>query len=152
MSDHPAITLAQAIANLMASTPPTAGWSQSFTAQRSYLPIMDTAKVGPELYVFVIPAMPTPDERETRGDYLRELAVRIVVQRKLSSTANAEVDPMVALMNQIEQWMAGREPGVTGMVWARMEPSGQLYYEGDLNEFNVFNASATAVYQVRRTG
>jgi len=150
-ADHPAITLADAVVALLNDEHPVGGWSQSFTAERRYLPQLDLTKLGPEIYISCLPASAAPDGRDTRGQFVREIGIKIVVQRKVTTDSNDELDAMVAFVDQVQTFLQITPPTTDLLVqFVRIEPDSQLYYSGDLREKSVFGSDFTATFQVRR--
>lgn len=75
-------------------------FSQSFTAERVYLP-RHTPKELKDLHVTVVPAGWQSDY-QSRNTTLRNCTIQVGLQKKLTSEDNAEIDPLVALAQEIE--------------------------------------------------
>jgi len=79
-------------------------FSQSFTAARTYLPV-STQQSLQTLRVTVVPLGPTI-EGDSRAAARVELPVQIGVQKKLDGDANADIDPLVLLAEEIaDYWL-----------------------------------------------
>jgi hypothetical protein len=86
-------------------TPPA--FSLPFETVRRSAPITDLQQLK-DLHVTVIGAG-WSKERATRGSVLWEFAIHVGLQKKLTSEENAEIDPLVALLDEIDGFF-DREP------------------------------------------
>lgn len=74
-------------------------FSQTFTAQRLPVPIIDMDSMGTDLFVTVIPSVIPSISNETRTASKRDYQIDIVIQKKVSDL-NSEIDPLVLLAEE----------------------------------------------------
>jgi len=124
-------------------------FSQPFTAVKKYLPqylLEDLAT----LRVSVIPSIwsAAPKNRALR-EY--QYAVDIAVQKAIDPDTLAEGDAMVALMEEIDKFLAmGRLPGLTEAMWMKSETlgAGGVLVAEHLEEFRVFTGLLRVTWSV----
>jgi hypothetical protein len=76
---------------------------QTFTAHRLWLPIVDL-ETAPTLAVTVIPNAIPVNERVTRALRQYHYRVDVVIDAKIASQANADLDPFALLAEQISDY------------------------------------------------
>jgi len=101
----PIVELAEEIKSLLNAGP----WNPSLAATREYqpyfeLPALPTAKVS------VYPSADDSTGKADRSRWTHELTIDVAVQRKLSGDANPEKDALVALADEICEYIKANRP------------------------------------------
>jgi hypothetical protein len=134
---------AAVVAELNAAT-----FSQPVTAERSYFPQFDLPEMK-TLHVTVVPkevASGVSDRSRKQGEY----SVDIAVQKKLSSDDNADIDPLVALVEEIaDHFHARRLAAYPNAVWLKTEQI-VLYAPDHMADLRQFTSVLTLTYRVVR--
>jgi hypothetical protein len=121
-------------------------FGQSFTAQRAYLPVFDLAEMK-DLHVTVVPKglATTPFGRDSsQSDY----AIDIGIQKKLSGTTAADIDPLMALVEEIGRFFRQRRlASYPDAIWVRTEHP-HLYAPEHLSELRQFTSVLTLTFRV----
>ena len=119
-------------------------FSQPFTAARAYLPAFDLKDMK-DLHVTVVPR---GQECSTAGRGLAQSDVQIdvAVQKKLSAADNAEIDALMALVQEIAEFV--RAKGRLGdAAWVRTENL-PIYSPEHLGELRQFTSVLTLTLRV----
>lgn len=131
------------VAELNAST-----FSQTITAVRQFLPQFELPEMK-TLHVTVVPrgiASGIADRSRGQGDY----SVDIAVQKKLSSDDNADIDPLLALVEEIaDHFHARRLASYPNAAWLKTEQT-VLYAPEHMVDLRQFTSVLTLTYRVVR--
>lgn len=129
------------VAELNAAT-----FSQSFTAKRHYQPRYELADLQ-TLHVTVIPSGLTT-QLLGRGQSQREVAIDIAVQKKLDQEQNADVDPLMALAEEIAEHFRGRRlTDFPNAIWSKTEHRA-IYATEHLQQYRQFTSVMTLTFKV----
>jgi len=146
--------IAQAVTdalNLEAEGPPP-GFSMPFTAERKALPDFDLHQMG-DLHVTVVPRSDEISALSRNSD-AHEVAVDVGVQKKLITETNAEIDPLLSLVQEIADFLnrramsgaAGSEP----FAW-RGTANDPICLPEHIREMRQFTSVLTVTYRATRT-
>ena len=131
------------VAELNAAT-----FSQTVAAERHYLPQFELPEMK-TLHVTVVPKgilLGTSDRARGQGDY----SVDVAVQKKFETGDNAELDPHVALVEEIADHFRGRRlPSYPNAAWLKTEQT-VLYAPEHIDELRQFTSVLTLTYRVVR--
>jgi len=119
-------------------------FSQPFTAARAYLPVFDLKDMK-DLRVTVVPR---GVEMSTAGRGLAasDIQIDVAVQKKLASADNAEIDALMALVQEIAEFI--RSTGRFGDgSWVRTE-NVPIYSPEHLGELRQFTSVLTLSFKV----
>lgn len=123
-------------------------FSQSFTAQRLYRPQFDLAEMQ-DLHVTVVPRG-IETSIASRSGVQCDVSVDVAVQKKLQTETSAEIDPLMALVEEIADFFRGRKlsecPRASWIATAN-EP---VYSPGHLEELRQFTSVLTVTFRVVR--
>jgi len=124
-------------------------FSQPLTAERQYRPQFELPDMK-TLRVSVVPrALKTSGG--TRGQAGNECAVDVAVQKKLDTEENAEIDPLIGLVEEIADFVRTTRRFATfpDAVWVRTE-NDPLYSLEHLEELRQFTSVLTFTFQLLR--
>lgn len=121
-------------------------FSEEFTAERHYQPVFDLAEMK-DLHVSVVPnGMTTATLGRGRAQF--DCRIDVAVQKKLKDCDNAEIDPLMALVDEIaEHFRAKRLDGLSEAAWIKTENTA-LYAQEHLNEMRQFTSVLTLTFRV----
>jgi len=123
-------------------------FSQEFTAVRLYRPQFDHAEMH-ELHETVVPKG-VATSIASRSGVQCDVSVDVAVQKKLASEGNAEIDPLMGLVEEIADFFRGRKlseyPRASWVATAN-EP---VYSPGHLEELRQFTSVLTVTFRVMR--
>lgn len=123
-------------------------WSEEFTAQRHYQPLFDLAEMK-DLHVSVVPAGLTTTTLG-RGKAQFDCRIDVAVQKKLKSADLSELDPLMALVEEIaESFRAKRLEGLPDAVWVRLANS-PVFAQEHLGELRQFTSVLALTFRVMR--
>ena len=133
--------LAQSVADALNS----GTFSMAFTAERVALPDFELADMK-DLHVTVVPReVESALLDRARDSY--DVKVDVAVQKKLTSLSNEEIDPLMALVQEILAHMNRRNLG--DAVWRKTENK-PVYSPEHLREMRQFTSVLTLTYRVAR--
>lgn len=124
------------------------GFSQAFTAARDYLPVYELEDVK-DLCVTVVPKG-VAIQSTGRNSNQHDVEIDVAVQKKLPKIDAAEIDPLLALVEEIaDHFRFKRLTGYPGAVWVRTanEP---VYAQEHLDQLRVFTSILTLTFRVIR--
>jgi len=140
----PIIDIADAVtAELNAVESPLASLA---TARRAYRPVFDLKEMK-DLHVTVVPR---GVERSTAGRGLaqREVQIDIGIQKKPAELSQAELDGLMALVENIADYLRGRRLGLTPeAVWVKTE-NAPIFAPEHLEQWRQFTSVLTLTYRV----
>jgi len=138
------IEIAEAVKNAL-----NAGdFSQDFTAGRHYQPLFDLAEMK-DLHVTVV-ANGISTTTPGRGRAQFDCRVDVAVQKKLKTSDNTEIDPLMDLVDEIAEFFRARRlDAVPGAAWVRTENTA-LYAQEHLSEMRQFTSVLRLTFRVVR--
>ncbi len=123
-------------------------FSQSFTAERAFLPVFELSDLK-SVRVTVVPKGVTiiPGGRShNQHDY----AIDVAVQKKLDAADNAEIDPLVTLVDEIADFFRlKRLESYPGAIWLKTENE-PVYSQEHLDQLRQFTGLLTFTFRVMR--
>lgn len=129
------------IAELNAAT-----FSQPFTAVRSYLPRSELAELK-MLKVTVVPSGLLV-VTASRGQMQRDVAIDVAVQQKLTGEDNADLDPLLALAEEIAARFCGKRlTSLPNAIWVKTEFK-TIYAPDHIDQLRTFTSVVTLTFRV----
>ena len=123
-------------------------FSRPFAAARFYRPVFDLAEMQ-ALHVSVVPKG-LAIERLDRSRNQHDLQMDIAVQQKLGSADNAEIDALVALVEEVADFFRLRRlAACPAAVWVRTD-NVPIYAPEHLEELRQFTSVLTLTFRVAR--
>jgi len=123
-------------------------FSQPFTARRYYRPVFDLGEMT-ALHVSVVPKGVTI-ERADRHRNQYDFAIDVAVQRKFQAGDNAELDALMALVEEIADFFRLRRlAAYPDAVWVRTD-NVPVYAPEHLEEYRQFTSVLTFTFRVVR--
>ena len=123
-------------------------FSQPFEAKRYYRPVFDLAEMS-DLHVSVVPRGMTI-ERADRSRNQHDVQIDVAVQQKLRTADNAELDALMALVEEIADFFRLRRLAeYPDAVWVKTE-NVPVYAQEHLEEFRQFTSVLTLTFRVVR--
>ena len=120
-------------------------FSMPFTAERRYLPRFELEEME-ELHVTVVPKG-VELVQASRGRSQTDVKVDVAVQKKLEAADAAELDPLMALVEEIaEHFKARRLPGMPQAVWLKTE-NVPVYSQEHMQELRQFTSVVTFTFR-----
>ena len=135
--------IAQAVADLLNGH----AFSTPFEVERVALPEFDLADMQ-DLHVTVVPRQAESTTLD-RGRDNHDVKVDVAVQKKVASVANEEIDPLMALVREVADYLNRRPLSAVGAAWRKME-NAPVYSPEHLREMRQFTSVLTVTYQVVR--
>jgi hypothetical protein len=136
-----ATTIADAIVTALNAAVDDDEFSLSFAAERRYLPIRNLADLE-TLSVSVV--LKGVDYAQfTRGKSQRIVQVDIAVQKKYDTEANTELDPLLALSEEIADYFEKTARQITSAGTVVKVDHNPIYVQQHLEEFRVFSSIVT---------
>lgn len=120
-------------------------FSVPFTTERVAIPEFDLAAMQ-ELHVTVVPRQ-VDSEVLDRGRDAHDVKVDVAVQKKVASIANEEIDPLLALVQEVADFLNRRN--LDNAVWKKTE-NNPVYSPEHLREMRQFTSVLTITYRVVR--
>lgn len=121
-------------------------FSQPFTAQRHYLPRFELQDLK-TLHVSVVPSGLTV-ETAGRSQAQRDVAIDVAVQKKLAHEQNADLDPLLALTEEIAEHFRGKRlAGYPDAIWVKTEHK-PIYAAEHLDQLRQFTSVMTLTFRV----
>ena len=141
------IDIAEAVKNEL-NNPGQPGFSQSFTAERHYQPLFELPDMK-TLHVTVVPKG-TEISSGSRGRNQHDYHTDVAVQKKPSGTDNAEVDALMALVEEIADFFALRRlTSFSEAIWVGTENE-PIYSQEHMEQFRQFTSVITLMFRVIR--
>ena len=125
--------------------PGAPGFSQEFTAVRQYQPSFELAEMK-TLHVTVVPKAVTV-EVAGRGLTQHDCSIDIAVQKKFDTTEPAELDPLMALTEQIADHFRHKKLG--DALWLRTENE-PIFAVEHMAEQRLFTSVITVTFRMLR--
>jgi hypothetical protein len=136
------------IADAVVASLNAGSFSIPFTAQRQYRPVLDLPQLQ-ALHVTVVPRDVTIASAG-RDRNQHDCRIDIAVQKKIDQERPAEIDPLMALVEQIADHFRLRRPeGFAEAVWVRTE-NVPIYSVEHLEQHRVFTSVLTLTFRVLR--
>ena len=123
-------------------------FSLGFTAERKAVPMVKLSEMD-SLHVTVVPReVESAALDRTRDSH--EVKVDIAVQQRVASLENDDIDPLMALVREIADFLNRRNVGgPAGAGWKKTENK-PVYSPEHLREMKQFTGVLTLTYQVTR--
>ena len=118
-------------------------FSQSFTAERGYLPTFDL----PDMGTLRVTVVPKEDEGglDTRSSSAHEYAIDIGIQKKPEKIDNDNLDPLMLLAQEIADFfMFGKRPGKATAISPKVRV---LYLQEHLQKLRQFTSVVTLTFR-----
>ena len=123
-------------------------FSQSLTAVRYYRPVFDLGEMR-TLHVSVVPKGVTI-ERADRSRNQYDFAIDVAVQKKFELGDNAELDPLMSLVEEIADFFRLRRlTSYPDAIWVRTD-NVPVYAPEHMEEFRQFTSILTLTFRVVR--
>lgn len=123
-------------------------FSQALTARRFYRPLFDLKDMA-ALHVSVVPKGVTI-ERADRSRNQEDYQVDVAVQKKFSTGDAAELDPLMALVQEIADFFRLRRlAAYPGATWLKTE-NAPVYAPEHIDEYRQFTSVLTLAFRVVR--
>jgi len=135
--------IAQAVADLLNGHE----FSTAFEAERVALPEFDLADMQ-DLHVTVVPRQ-TESTTLDRGRDNHDVKVDVAIQKKVGSLGNEEIDPLMALVREVADYLNRRPLSAAGASWRKTE-NAPVYSPEHLREMRQFTSVLTVTYRVVR--
>ena len=123
-------------------------FSQAFTAERAFLPVFELADLK-DVRVTVVPkslAIIPGGRAHNQHDY----AIDVAVQKKLDAADNAEIDPLMTLVDEIADFFRlKRLESYPGAMWLKTENE-PVYSQEHLDQLRQFTGLLTFTFRVMR--
>jgi hypothetical protein len=127
---------------------PAGTFEPAFTAQRAYLPQYELKDMA-DLHVTVVPkgvVVQSASRAVSQYDY----SIDVAVQKKLAATDPAEIDPLMALVEQIADFFRQRRlSAYPSAAWVRTEHT-HLYAQEHMSDLRQFTSVLTLTFRVMR--
>jgi len=136
------------IADAVVAALNAATFAMPFTAERHYQPVFDLAEMK-DLHVSVVPrGKEVTQAARAMGTF--DYKVDVAVQKKFVKGDAAELDPLVALAEEIaESFRAKRLPGMPDAAWVKTEHA-PVYALEHMQELRQFTSVMTLTFRVTR--
>lgn len=123
-------------------------YSQPVEAQREYLPVFDLADMQ-TLHVTVVPKGVTTLPGG-RAHHQHDYAIDVAVQQKLEQCTNEEIDPLMALVDEIaDAFRFKRLASYPNAMWLKTE-NDPVYAQDHLQELRQFTSVLTFTFRLIR--
>lgn len=118
------------------------------SATRKYVPSLDLREID-GVYVTVVPrSVGITNADRSRVAY--EIAVDVAVQKKLLGVTPADVDPLMALVQELADFLTRRPlPTVPAAAWLRIANT-PIYAPDHLQDKRLFTSILTVTYLIHR--
>jgi len=146
MTNDATVAVADAVVGLL-NSPATATFTPSFTAVRSYRPMYSLEDLK-TLRVTVVPRG-IAEEAITRTTSQDDPTVNVAVQQWCSNTANATLDPLMGLVDQIRQALRLQRLDSPSAMWIKTETN-PIYSAEHLDQHKVFTSVLAVTYRIIR--
>ena len=121
-------------------------FSQPFTAVRSFLPRSELAELK-TLKVTVVPSGLSV-VTASRGQTQQDVAIDIAVQQKLTGENNADLDPLLALAEEIAAHFRGKRlASLPNAIWVKTEFK-TIYAPDHIDQLRTFTSVVTLTFRV----
>ena len=122
-------------------------FSTSFTATRTYLVEKQLKELLGYLFVSVVPRG-EKIEPISRESFIRSLSIDIAVQKKPNAFTNAELDPLVLLVEEIVNFLDGVSISGNEQSKITVVNPNPIFAEEHLEEFRVFTSVISLTVKV----
>lgn len=120
--------------------------SQPFTAVRSYLPRSELTELK-SLKVTVVPSGLSV-VTASRGQTQQDVAIDVAVQQKLTGEDNADLDPLLALAEEIAAHFRGKRlASFSNAIWVKTEFK-TIYAPDHIDQMRTFTSVVTLIFRV----
>ena len=123
-------------------------FAQEFTAVRRYLPLFDLSEMK-DLHVTVVPRG-VAITGLARGVNQHDVQIDVAVQKKLETEGSDEIDPLMALVEEIADFFRLRRlASYSNAVWVKTENT-PIYSQEHLGQMRQFTSVLTLTFRVAR--
>lgn len=122
----------------------TAEFSVPFQAERHYQPVYELSQMQ-SLHVTVVPRGIVSSVLD-RSRLQHEVQIDIAVQKKFTYGSVEELDPLMALVQEIADHFQRRQLAGTGAVWVKTENK-PIYAQEHMQELRQFTSVLTLTFQ-----
>jgi len=140
------VAVADAVVGLLNNTA-TANFTPPFAAVRAYRPIYSLEELK-TLRVTVVPRG-IAEEAISRVASQDDPTVNIAVQQWCSNTANATLDPLMGLVDQVREALRLKRLASPAAMWIKTENS-PIYSAEHLDQHKVFTSVLAVTYRIIR--
>lgn len=133
------------LADLLVAALNAGTFSESFTAARRPIPLFNLEELK-DLTVTVVPRTLETTMLTRRHD-MHEIAIDIAIQKRVESEDNDELDPLLNLVQEINDAVNRTDLG--GAKWLKTE-NDPIYAPDHLHEKRVFTSVLTVTYSLTR--
>lgn len=125
-----------------------ATFSQAFTAERHYQPLFELPEMK-DLHVTVVPGA-LSIQPLGRGQNQCDVKVDVAIQKKFAKGDNAELDPLMALVEEIaDHFRLKRLAGYEAAMWVKTE-NAPVYAQEHMEQLRQFTSVLTFTFRVQR--
>jgi hypothetical protein len=131
------------LADLLVAELNAYSFSQTFQAVRGYLPTFEL----PDMDTLRVTVVPKQDDGklDTRASSVHEFAIDIGIQKKPPTIDNADLDPLMYLVQEIaDYFLFGKRPGGTTLITPQVRI---LFLQEHLQKFRQFTAVLTLTFK-----
>lgn len=123
-------------------------FSQPITALRHYLPRFDLAEMK-DLHISVVPkGIEVAQAARDKGAF--DYRVDVAVQKKMASDSAAEIDSLLALVEEVAEAFRGKRlPNMPAAAWIKTEHA-PIYAPDHMQELRQFTSVMTLTFRVTR--
>lgn len=125
----------------------TGSFSQAFNAARHYLPEFELDDIK-DLRVTVVPKA-VAIQAIGRNSNQHDVDIDVAVQKKLTKTDATEIDPLLALVEEIADRFRFKRLMSPDAVWIRTQNE-PVYAQEHLDQFRVFTSLLTLTFRIIR--
>lgn len=120
-------------------------FSQDFEAKRFYRPVFDAVQLK-TLRVSVVPKrIEVSTQARNRNQY--DVSIDVAVQKKLDSDTNEEIDPLMALVEEVGEFFRLRALTSIAAAWVKTE-NVPIYALEHLDQQRVFTSLLTITFRI----
>lgn len=133
------------IADAMVAELNAATFTQSFTAERGYHPVLEL----PDLKVLKVSIIPKTKTAAagTRSASQNDYQIDLAVQKKLGAEAKAESDALMLLVQEITDHLRGKR--LAGVAWLSSQ-NDPIFVPEHMEQFRQFTSVLTLTYRATR--
>lgn len=136
------------IANAVIAALNAGTFSQTFTAERQYLPIFELEDVK-GLRVTVVPKG-VAIQSAGRNNNQHDVDIDVAVQKKLTKTDDTEIDPLMTLVEELaDHFRLKRLTTYPNAIWTKTQNE-PVYAQEHLDQFRTFTSVLTLTFRVIR--
>lgn len=131
--------------------------SQTFTAERSYVPVRELEEMGGTLFVTVVPTGLTAQLLNRQGQHLFDYVIDIGIQKRIGTGTMTEAeiraacDPLMLFAEEVAELLGGKTlPIGSGKAVAIGVANQPIFVPAMLDEMKVFTSVVTLTFRLGR--